>query len=481
MPTFRLDHALATERDTLKFRLLALFVIAVSLVVREESIADVPALPTLSLVGGYLAYAIFLDQYLLPRFQNIVLVGVMLVADTVTLLAALAIIGLTSPVFIFLPVLVVYYSLYLGYAGSLTAATLSSLGYAFLGRVLNEGEGFGDIVSIQVPAFYLIALLTGYLSSQRLREREEKRALQHVIETETSTRGMLDLARRMQDALDPGAIAGDLAHLGARLARAPLCAIYRVEGGTHQLVGLAAEGTPEGTALSEVAQRLEPLREVAEAERLATLAQPYTYSPQVRYNGLLPLSSGGGEANLLALPIPTPEGTVYGVVYFLGTRAEPEEEDMEGLQGFAQHAGSLLGRLEVFPQAQRQSARVVSDLRLTLQNLGRFQDLQARRQVLVGQLAVDPAAERAVLDGQTVSLSKTEFDVLYLLAAQAGLPVSSETLLHEVWGPDFVAQGNVVDVCIHRLRRKLSRAQPQGSRLIRTVRGRGYMFQDLGA
>jgi DNA-binding response OmpR family regulator len=44
-------------------------------------------------------------------------------------------------------------------------------------------------------------------------------------------------------------------------------------------------------------------------------------------------------------------------------------------------------------------------------------------------------------------------------------------------GPDYVPQGKPVDVAIHRLRRKLD-AVPNGSKLIQTVRGRGYTFAD---
>ena len=481
MPTFRLDHALATERDTLKFRLLVLLVIAASLVLREESIVEVPLAPILVVVGGYLVYAFVIDQYLLPRYQNLALVSVMLVVDCATLLTSLALIGLSSPVFIFLPVLVVYYSLYAGYAGSLTAATFVSLGYGFLATFLDEGEGLSEIVSVQIPAFYMIALLTGYLSAQRLMEREEKRTLQHVMETESSTRGMLELARKMQEALDPGAVAGDLARLGAQLARSQLCALYRTEGDAHHLVGLAASGTPPDTELREVAEGIEPLVALADVDRLVGGETPYTYSTGVRLSGLIPQAEEGWEADLLALPLQPGGAPLHGVVLLLGGDLQPSEDgDLGSLGVFAAYAGDLLSRLDVFPQAERRTARVVSELRLTLQNLGRFRELQALRPLSVGPLTVDPPGERATLDGQPVSLSRTEFDVLYLLAEQAGHPVSPETLLHEVWGPDYVAQGNVVDVCIHRLRRKLSRAQSTaGSRLIRTVRGRGYMLQTL--
>ena len=100
---------------------------------------------------------------------------------------------------------------------------------------------------------------------------------------------------------------------------------------------------------------------------------------------------------------------------------------------------------------------------------------QVRTRLQVGPLDLDPRTEKVTLDRQNVSLSNREFDVLYLLAREPGVPIHQDTLLHGAWGPGFVAQGNVVDVCVHRIRRKLLRAKPWGGQCIQTVRGRGYM------
>ena len=62
-----------------------------------------------------------------------------------------------------------------------------------------------------------------------------------------------------------------------------------------------------------------------------------------------------------------------------------------------------------------------------------------------------------------------------MLAEKPGTVVNQETLTREVWGEDYVPQGKVVDVTIHRLRRKLATI-PDGRKLIQTVRGQGYSF-----
>ena len=88
---------------------------------------------------------------------------------------------------------------------------------------------------------------------------------------------------------------------------------------------------------------------------------------------------------------------------------------------------------------------------------------------------IEPSRESVRWQDTVLRLSKTEFDLMYVLAEQAGNPVSQETLVREVWGQDYVPQSKVVDVTVHRLRRKLS-SLPEGRRLIRTVRGQGYSF-----
>ena len=92
-----------------------------------------------------------------------------------------------------------------------------------------------------------------------------------------------------------------------------------------------------------------------------------------------------------------------------------------------------------------------------------------------GPMLIEPPRESVRWQDTSLKLTKTEFDLLYLLAEKAGTVLNQETLIREVWGQDFVPQGKVVDVTIHRLRRKLA-TLPEGRNLIKTVRGQGYTF-----
>ncbi|MEV6135953.1 response regulator transcription factor [Nocardia sp. NPDC051990] len=95
--------------------------------------------------------------------------------------------------------------------------------------------------------------------------------------------------------------------------------------------------------------------------------------------------------------------------------------------------------------------------------------------IAVGSLQVDVAGYRALLDGREIELTKREFELLSTLARNAGVVLSRERLLELVWGYDFAADTNVVDVFVGYLRRKL---EVEGTpRLLHTVRGVGFVLR----
>ncbi|MEJ5201501.1 MAG: response regulator transcription factor [Anaerolineales bacterium] len=91
----------------------------------------------------------------------------------------------------------------------------------------------------------------------------------------------------------------------------------------------------------------------------------------------------------------------------------------------------------------------------------------------VGDLYIDPQAHTATRKGEPLDLSPREFEVLYLLAAEAGRVVSSSDILNQVWGAEYDGEPQVVYVCIRELRKKLEDDPDHPKRLI-TVRGIGY-------
>jgi DNA-binding response OmpR family regulator len=93
----------------------------------------------------------------------------------------------------------------------------------------------------------------------------------------------------------------------------------------------------------------------------------------------------------------------------------------------------------------------------------------------VGDLKIDPGTRVVTRDGHQVELTAREFDVLEVLARNAGRVISRDELLDAVWQGNPEGTPNVADVYVGYLRRKLER--PVGRKLIRTVRGKGFMLE----
>lgn len=92
----------------------------------------------------------------------------------------------------------------------------------------------------------------------------------------------------------------------------------------------------------------------------------------------------------------------------------------------------------------------------------------------VGDLEIDQIKHRATRAGQRIELSAKEFGLLTLLARRAGEVLSRTEIASLVWDINFDSDTNVVEVAIRRLRVKID--EPFESKLIRTVRGVGYVI-----
>ena len=115
--------------------------------------------------------------------------------------------------------------------------------------------------------------------------------------------------------------------------------------------------------------------------------------------------------------------------------------------------------------------------------LARLQALLRRRdtasnsgvpnELSVGQLVLTPSSHTAKLGGTALDLTTAEFEVLHYLVRYAGTVVDRGRLYKEVRGFPWDGVDRSVDLRVSRLRRKLGE---QGSEIIRTVRGTGYLL-----
>ena len=94
----------------------------------------------------------------------------------------------------------------------------------------------------------------------------------------------------------------------------------------------------------------------------------------------------------------------------------------------------------------------------------------------VGDLTLDPAAQRIDWQERRVDLTAREYRILETLMRRPGWIVSRDALIENVWGFDFTDTSNLVEVYIGRIRRKL--AESGAPSLIQAVRGAGYLMRE---
>lgn len=98
------------------------------------------------------------------------------------------------------------------------------------------------------------------------------------------------------------------------------------------------------------------------------------------------------------------------------------------------------------------------------------------RELVFKHLSINPDSYIAITPEGPLHLTATEFQVLWLLASNAGRVLTREQLIEQVWGAEFYGNDRVVDVYVGQVRRKLQEAAGEG--LIETIRGVGYKFND---
>ena len=95
------------------------------------------------------------------------------------------------------------------------------------------------------------------------------------------------------------------------------------------------------------------------------------------------------------------------------------------------------------------------------------------------RLKIDPSAREVTLDKQIVELSTQEYELLFLLASNAGSVLSRDQIFEAMSGIEYDGLDRSVDIRISRLRKLLesNSDKPSG---IKTVRGQGYLFVAQG-
>jgi two-component system OmpR family response regulator len=94
-----------------------------------------------------------------------------------------------------------------------------------------------------------------------------------------------------------------------------------------------------------------------------------------------------------------------------------------------------------------------------------------------GPLTLDRTRREVLVDGAQVTLTATEFDLLWTLAGEPGRVFTRDSLMDAVYGEGIVVAHRTIDTFVKRLRRKLG-AEGFAPEAIETVRGVGYRLRD---
>ena len=90
-----------------------------------------------------------------------------------------------------------------------------------------------------------------------------------------------------------------------------------------------------------------------------------------------------------------------------------------------------------------------------------------------GKISIIPASHKVFLDGQEITLTYKEYELLYFLMSNSGQIFTREQLLNRIWGYDFEGTTRTVDTHIKTLRQKLG---DEGRHIVTLIRS-GYKFE----
>jgi two-component system OmpR family response regulator len=98
--------------------------------------------------------------------------------------------------------------------------------------------------------------------------------------------------------------------------------------------------------------------------------------------------------------------------------------------------------------------------------------------LVVGDLTLDENSHEVTRGGVEIRLTATEFELLRYLMRNPRRVLSKAQILDRVWQYDFGGQGNIVELYISYLRRKIDKDREP---MIHTLRGAGYVLKPAGS
>lgn len=219
---------------------------------------------------------------------------------------------------------------------------------------------------------------------------------------------------------------------------------------------------------------------VEDDERLATLTQDY-----LRKNGLeVAIETDGTVAieriiseqpDLVVLDVMLPGSDGLTVcrevrphyqkpILMLTARTD----DMDQVLGLEMGADDYVAK-------PAQPRVLLARIRALLRRLETAPSDEASQRLEFGELVIDNGGRSVTLNDELVDFTSAEYDLLWLLASNAGRILSREDIFERLRGIEYDGQDRSIDVRISRIRPKIG-DDPENPKRIKTVRSKGYLF-----
>lgn len=157
-----------------------------------------------------------------------------------------------------------------------------------------------------------------------------------------------------------------------------------------------------------------------------------------------------------------------------------KNEDNDKILGFGLGADDFIAKpfnpLEVVARVQAHLRRkfTYSDSRSNV-------DLQSNEsRIQVGNLVLDEETFCIIQDGETKTLTRTEYMILELLMSSPGRVYTKQQIFEKVWNDYYLGgeEDNTINVHMSKIREKIE-ANPRSPKYIKTIRGLGYKFEKI--
>ncbi|SDJ65442.1 response regulator transcription factor [Salimicrobium halophilum] len=203
------------------------------------------------------------------------------------------------------------------------------------------------------------------------------------------------------------------------------------------------------------------------------------YEPEVAYDGKEALEKASAQSfDLIVLDVMLPE--MDGMEVCKHLRQEhidtpvlmltAKDEEFDKVLGLELGADDYMTK----PFSPRE---VVARIKAILRRMEKVQAGDKDEVITIKDLKIYPSQYEATIEGEALTLTPKEFELLLYLSRNLGRVLSRDQLLQYVWNYDFAGDTRIVDVHVSHLREKIEPVTKKPS-YIKTVRGLGYKMED---